>query len=397
MKKGINFSFEGNNYDCLLEATDKENIKIEIKESNYPKFTRNINLKEIYEQIRAFSEYSMEEFFSALNELTKDNITMEKSSDKYYLVLSFKVLKKIKHLKLELNEASLSKNDIIQELLKKVLNNTRRIKTIMKELETIKNKNIEEKIKIANDWKEKGNLHVKEGQYKEALDCYTKAIENYQNDPLFYSNRSLMHYILSEFDDALEDAEKAILINPNYAKAYLRKGKALEGKKNNKEAAEAFKLGLEKEKDNKQLIQALEELKLSENFKVSNIKNVEVIENNFGEVHSLLLLKDGRISVGHKNLKDSREKGIDIYGSIHFNLIIFIKGIGPYQTELKNGNLVVGSSYLFSIVKLNKTNYEILQSIETKGEIYETIELYNGVLSNYSHYKIYFYEKKGDK
>ena len=43
----------------------------------------------------------MEEFFSALDELGKDNITLSKSSDRYYLDLTFKVLKKEKHLKLD--------------------------------------------------------------------------------------------------------------------------------------------------------------------------------------------------------------------------------------------------------------------------------------------------------
>ena len=71
---------------------------------------------------------------------------------------------------------------------------------------------------------------------------------------------------------------------------------------------------------------------------------------------------------------------------------MFIKGIGPYQTELKNGNLLVGSFYYFSIVKLDKTSYEILQNIQTKGKIYNTIELSNGVLSNHCD-NIFFMKK----
>ena len=66
--------------------------KIVIKEDDLQKFNRNLNLKEIYEQIRAFNEYSIEEFFSALDELAKDNINMSKSSDKYYLVFIFEFL-----------------------------------------------------------------------------------------------------------------------------------------------------------------------------------------------------------------------------------------------------------------------------------------------------------------
>ena len=126
MKKEIKFSFEEYNYDCILESTDKENIKISIKEDSLPKFSKTINLNEIYEQIRAFKEYSMEEFFSALDELGKDKLTMSKSSDKYYLEFTFKVLKKEKLLKLEMNEISTSKEEIIQDLLNRCLNNKKK-------------------------------------------------------------------------------------------------------------------------------------------------------------------------------------------------------------------------------------------------------------------------------
>ena len=117
----------------------------------------------------------------------------------------------------------------------------------------------------AKEWKDKGNALVKEKKYKEALDCYSKAIEIDPNDPILYSNRSLMHINLSEFDQALVDADKAISIKPDYAKAYLRKGKALEGQQKFKEALETYKLGLEKDKTNAQLLEASQELDASIN------------------------------------------------------------------------------------------------------------------------------------
>ena len=66
MEKQIKFSFEEHNYNCILESTDKENIKISIKEDSLPKFSKTLNLNEVYEQILAFKEYSMEEFFFSL-------------------------------------------------------------------------------------------------------------------------------------------------------------------------------------------------------------------------------------------------------------------------------------------------------------------------------------------
>ena len=115
-------------------------------------------------------------------------------------------------------------------------------------------------METAKDWKDKGNGLVKEKKYKEALDCYTKAIEIDPKDPILYSNRSAMHLNLSEFDQALADAEKAISIKSDYAKAYLRKGKALEGLNKVEEALNAYKLGLEKDQSNAQLLEASKQL-----------------------------------------------------------------------------------------------------------------------------------------
>ena len=118
-------------------------------------------------------------------------------------------------------------------------------------------------METAKEWKEKGNALVKEKKYKEALDCYTKSIEIDPNDPILYSNRSAMHLNLNEFDQALTDAEKAISLKPEYAKAYLRKGKALEGLEKFDEALKTYKLGLEKDNGNAQLLQASQELESS--------------------------------------------------------------------------------------------------------------------------------------
>ena len=102
----------------------------------------------------------------------------------------------------------------------------------------------------AKEWKDKGNLLVQEQKFAEALECYSKAIELDFNDPILYSNRSLMHSNLNEFDLALIDADKAIEINPNYSKAYLRRGKALEGLGRIDEALNTYHSGLEKDNNN---------------------------------------------------------------------------------------------------------------------------------------------------
>ena len=115
----------------------------------------------------------------------------------------------------------------------------------------------------AKECKDKGNAFVKEKKYKEALECYSQAIALDPNDHILYSNRSLMHLNLSEFQPALEDAEKAISLKADYSKGYLRKGKALQGLGKEDEALEAFKAGLQKEPENAQLKEAVAEIENS--------------------------------------------------------------------------------------------------------------------------------------
>ena len=116
-------------------------------------------------------------------------------------------------------------------------------------------------METAASWKEKGNKFVQERQYAEALNCYSKAIELDANDPILYSNRSAMYYNLNYFDNAILDAEMAITLRPTYAKAYLRKGNALEGLKRYKEALDSYEAGLKQDPDNEQLIEAQKKLK----------------------------------------------------------------------------------------------------------------------------------------
>ena len=134
----------------------------------------------------------------------------------------------------------------------------------------------------AKEWKEKGNHLVQERKYQEALDCYTKAIELDKNDPILYSNRSAMYYNLNDFENALLDAEEAIYLKPDYAKAYLRKGNALEKQYKYQEALDTYKIGLQKDKNNTQLLEAYQKLEDSLN-NLNGDKNDNEYEDQVNE------------------------------------------------------------------------------------------------------------------
>ena len=77
------------------------------------------------------------------------------------------------------------------------------------------------------EFKEKGNVALKNKDYTLALEYYTKAVEAEPKNHVHYSNRSLCYLNLEKFEDALKDAEQCIQINNTWAKGYQRKAAAL--------------------------------------------------------------------------------------------------------------------------------------------------------------------------
>jgi len=86
-------------------------------------------------------------------------------------------------------------------------------------------------IKIINrqeDAKEKGNAAFKAGNNQEAVNQYTNGIDldphNKTLSSTLFANRAAAYMKLKKFTEALADCNKAIALNENYAKAYLRRG-----------------------------------------------------------------------------------------------------------------------------------------------------------------------------
>ncbi len=77
------------------------------------------------------------------------------------------------------------------------------------------------------DWQKKGNLLFFQGKYNEAIDEYNKALEINPNDShtWLYNGRALDN--LGRYDEALAAYNKALEINPNFLLAWTNKGNVL--------------------------------------------------------------------------------------------------------------------------------------------------------------------------
>ncbi|KAK9454564.1 hypothetical protein V1511DRAFT_488932 [Dipodascopsis uninucleata] len=74
--------------------------------------------------------------------------------------------------------------------------------------------------------KAEGNRHVATRSYPQAIEAYTKAIELDPYNPIYYSNRAAVYSSSKQHELAVKDAEKALEIDPKYAKGYSRLGLA---------------------------------------------------------------------------------------------------------------------------------------------------------------------------
>ena len=105
---------------------------------------------------------------------------------------------------------------------------------------------------LAEQHKNKGNDLFKAGDFPGAIKEFDEGVKRDPNNKFIYSNRSFAYIKLMEPVRALKDAEKAIEIDPEFVKAWARKGTCHTLQKEYHKAMEAFEKGLSIDADNKE-------------------------------------------------------------------------------------------------------------------------------------------------
>ncbi|KAG5987668.1 hypothetical protein E4U54_004907, partial [Claviceps lovelessii] len=113
----------------------------------------------------------------------------------------------------------------------------------------------------AVDLKNKGNKAFASGDYIAAVNFYTKAIELNDKEPTFFTNRAQAHIKTEAYGYAIQDAGKALELNPGMVKAFYRRGLARTAILRPKEAINDFKECVRLDPNNKDARLKLEECK----------------------------------------------------------------------------------------------------------------------------------------
>ncbi|KAL5390276.1 Palmitoyl-protein thioesterase 1 [Paraphaeosphaeria sporulosa] len=98
----------------------------------------------------------------------------------------------------------------------------------------------------ATELKNKGNEAFKKQDWPAAVEWYTKAIEAYDQEPSFYTNRAQANIKLESYGLAVHDADKAIELDPNNVKAFYRRASANTAILHHREALRDWKLVVKK-------------------------------------------------------------------------------------------------------------------------------------------------------
>ena len=106
--------------------------------------------------------------------------------------------------------------------------------------------------KHASESKEEGNRFFKATDYESAVDCYTRAVDlcpfGEEHDyarSVYHGNRAQGYLSLSLFEDAVDDCDAAVRLQPRFVKAFMRRAQAKEALGRLEEAVADVKAVLE--------------------------------------------------------------------------------------------------------------------------------------------------------
>nr|CAB3262768.1 uncharacterized protein LOC100183053 [Phallusia mammillata] len=97
-----------------------------------------------------------------------------------------------------------------------------------------------------------GNKKASALDYRSAIELFTKAIFLYNRECKYFGNRAYCYEKMGNYGSALDDANTAISLSPDWPKGHFRKGKALIGLKELAEAEASFEQVLKIDRSNKE-------------------------------------------------------------------------------------------------------------------------------------------------
>ena len=112
----------------------------------------------------------------------------------------------------------------------------------------------ESSVQMADSWRVKGNAQFKEQDYGNALECYNQSIECHPTVSAL-ANRAMVHLKLGMHEECINDSSRALELDGNHVKSYLRRATARHRLGRWVEAVEDFEEAIRRETSNAEAIE----------------------------------------------------------------------------------------------------------------------------------------------
>ena len=146
------------------------------------------------------------------------------------------------------------------------------------------------------EMKELGNRSFQNGQYCEAIQCFTEALEGEPDNHMLHSNRSAAYLHCNKGHDyltlALYDADKCIELRPNWFKGHGRRGDALMAMQQLNEACTSFEQARALAPDNKSIRKSLEKCQQLKSIAHEEARQSGVAEDADNDARLIKLMSD---------------------------------------------------------------------------------------------------------
>ena len=171
-----------------------------------------------------------------------------------------------------------------------------------------------ERKKEAQNEKIKGNELMKTKEYDEAIRHYTKAINFDEYEPTIYCNRALAYIKNTQYNNGLNDCNKAIDLKHDYIKAYYRRAICEKNLKKFKESLEDFLYVYNDNPNSNDVLNEINSMieKWKDYDKDSFIQEEKKIKIKLNRAKEGKYFGDGNITI-----KEDKDKGIDSFTKVH--------------------------------------------------------------------------------
>lgn len=232
----------------------------------------------------------------------------------------------------------------------------------------------------AEEIKAIANAAFQAHKFNRAIELYSEAIELNSQNAVYWANRAFAHTKLEEYGSAIQDATKAVEIDPKYTKGYYRRGAAYLAMGKFKEALKDFQQvkkicpnDPDATKKLKEAEKAVQKLRFIEAISVNDLENHSVVESI--DFHSIEVEPqyDGARIEGEnvtlefiKKMMDDFKNQKNIHRRYAFQILLQVKDLLEAMPSLVDINIPNGKQFTVC-GDIHGQYYDLLNIFEING------------------------------